>query len=167
MKNITRSRRLQPLSYDFFFWCAYRKRTALPAFSRQPKVLLTCHVPVLCAQKFKQCSERGAGSIGREQWIQSKVSSPIFLHWMCTFCEHVNSLSLHLSAFKLKHCVPGAPLTYSNDGGVRVIFLGLKFWPKVIFLGLWKTPGFFWVAKKNRGIFLGCEKRTKGFFWVC
>ena len=40
---------------------------------------------------------------------------------------------------------PGAPLTYFNDGGVRRIFLGLTFWPKGIFLGLWKTPGFFWV----------------------
>ena len=27
-------------------------------------------------------------------------------------------------------CSPGAQLTYFNDGGVRVIFLGLKFWPK-------------------------------------
>ena len=25
-------------------------------------------------------------------------------------------------------------------------------------------PGHFWVVKKNGGIFLGCEKRTKGFF---
>ena len=22
-------------------------------------------------------------------------------------------------------------------------------------------------SQKNRGIFWGCEKRTKGFFWVC
>ena len=32
--------------------------------------------------------------------------------------------------------IPGAPLTYFNDGGVRRIFLGLTFWPKAIFLGL-------------------------------
>ena len=51
--------------------------------------------------------------------------------------------------------IPGAPLTYFNDGGVRRIFLGLTFWPKGIFLGLWKTPGFFGVAKT-----------TEGFFWV-
>ena len=32
---------------------------------------------------------------------------------------------------------PGAPLTYFNDGGGGLSdFLGLKFWPKVIFLGL-------------------------------
>ena len=38
---------------------------------------------------------------------------------------------------------PGAPFTYFTDGeeggeggGVRGIFLGLKFWPKGIFLGL-------------------------------
>ena len=32
----------------------------------------------------------------------------------------------------------GSPLTYFNDGGwgVGVIYLGLKFWPKVIFWGL-------------------------------
>ena len=59
---------------------------------------------------------------------------------------------------------PGAPLTYFNDGGVRVIFLGLKFWPKVIFWGLWKTPGFFGVAKKTEVVFLGCKKKIKGFF---
>ena len=46
-----------------------------------------------------------------------------------------------------------------------MIFLGLKFWPKVIFLGLGKTLGFFWVAKENGGIFLGYEKRTKADFF--
>ena len=36
-----------------------------------------------------------------------------------------------------------------------MIFLNLKFWPKVIFLG----------RQKNRGIFQGCEKKDfKGFF---
>ena len=51
---------------------------------------------------------------------------------------------------------PGAPLTYFNDGGVRRIFWGLRFWPKGIFLGLWKTPGFFWVAKTTQGFFGYC-----------
>ena len=36
-----------------------------------------------------------------------------------------------------------------------MIFLGLKFWPKVIFLGL-----------KDAAIFLGRKKTTEGFFWV-
>ena len=36
----------------------------------------------------------------------------------------------------------------------RRIFLGLTFWPKGIFLGLWKAPGFFWVAKTTEGFFL-------------
>ena len=36
----------------------------------------------------------------------------------------------------LRAKTPGAPLTYFNDGGVPVMFLGLRFWPKVIFLGL-------------------------------
>ena len=31
---------------------------------------------------------------------------------------------------------PGVPLTYFTDGEVRRIFLGLKFWPKGISLGL-------------------------------
>ena len=43
-----------------------------------------------------------------------------------------------------------------------MIFLGLKFWPKVIFLGSMKDARIFWVMKKNRGIFFGCEKWTKG-----
>ena len=34
----------------------------------------------------------------------------------------------------------------------------------MIFLGLQKMLGFFWVVKKHRGIFLGCEIGTKGFF---
>ena len=68
--------------------------------------------------------------------------------------------------YKLK---PSAALIYFNDGrdggggGVRVIFWVLKFWPKVTFLGLWKTLGFFGLRKKT-GIFLGSRKRTKGFF---
>ena len=40
-----------------------------------------------------------------------------------------------------------------TGGGVRRIFFGLTFWPKGIFLGLWKTPGFFWVAKTTQGFF--------------
>ena len=35
-----------------------------------------------------------------------------------------------------KAVVPGDPLTYFNDEGVRRIFLGLTFWPKGIFWGL-------------------------------
>ena len=37
---------------------------------------------------------------------------------------------------RLNVVLPGSPLTYFNDGGVRRIFLGLTFWPKGIFLGL-------------------------------
>ena len=34
-------------------------------------------------------------------------------------------------------CIPGAPLTYFNDGGggSKGFFLGLTFWPKGIFWG--------------------------------
>ena len=53
-------------------------------------------------------------------------------------------------------------LMTGGGGGFRVIFLGLKFWPKVIFFGSMKDAGIVLGRKKNRGIFLGCEKRTKG-----
>ena len=71
--------------------------------------------------------------------------------------DRVNVL-LHRTVFVDSDLRPGAPLTYFNDGGgrggVRRIFLGLTFWPKRIFMGLWKTPGFFWVAKTTEGFFL-------------
>ena len=38
---------------------------------------------------------------------------------------------------------PGAPLTYFTDRDVWGIFLGMKYWPKGIFWGLWKMRGFF------------------------
>ena len=50
---------------------------------------------------------------------------------------------------------PGALLTYFNDGGVRRIFLGLKFWPKGIFWGSMKDAGIFLGRENNTGIFLG------------
>ena len=50
-------------------------------------------------------------------------------------------------------------------GGGPSDFLGLKFRPKVIFWVYEIRRDFFGSRKKNRGIFLGCEKRTKGFFW--
>ena len=37
-----------------------------------------------------------------------------------------------------------------------MIFLGLKFWPKVIFFG----------SMKDAGIFMGREKKTEGFFGI-
>ena len=46
-------------------------------------------------------------------------------------------------------------------------FLGSEIVAKSDFFGSMKDAGIFWVAKKSRGIFLGYEKRTKGFFWVC
>ena len=64
-----------------------------------------------------------------------------------------------LSSTFLKHIKK----TQGRGGGVRVIFLGLKFWPKVIF-GSMKVAGIFWVAKKTRGFIGGCEKRIKVFF---
>ena len=48
-------------------------------------------------------------------------------------------------------------------GGVRVISLGLKLWPKVIFLGLWKKPGFFGGTKKTEGFFGVVKKGLRDF----
>ena len=65
--------------------------------------------------------------------------------------------------------VPGAQLTYFNDGGgggVRVSFFGSEILAKSNFFGSMQDAGIFLGPEKNRGIFLGCEKRTKGFFWV-
>ena len=89
--------------------------------------------------------------------------------WIIKLC--INSLltqkNLSLKNMLLK-VLPGAPLTYFNDregGGGPSYFFGSEILAKVNFWGLWKTPGFFGVARKSRGIFLGCKKRTKGFFW--
>ena len=54
----------------------------------------------------------------------------------------------------------GAPLTYFDDGGwggggdVRMIFLDLKYWPKVI-LGVHERCLDFYGSRKKTGIFLG------------
>ena len=42
----------------------------------------------------------------------------------------------------------------TRGGGVRVIFWGLKFWPKVIFFG----------SMKDARIFLGFEEKQRDFF---
>ena len=51
--------------------------------------------------------------------------------------------------------VPGFPLTYFNDGGPSDFF-GSKLLAK----------SDFFRSMKNTRIFLGCVKRTKGFFGV-
>ena len=58
------------------------------------------------------------------------------------------------------------PHSRGGGGGVSDI-LDLKFWPKVIFLGLCKDARIFLGREINRGMFLGCKIRTKGFFGVC
>ena len=67
-------------------------------------------------------------------------------------------------AKKISQVPAGAPLTYFNDRGPSD-FLGRKFWLKVIFLGLWKTPGFFWVAKKGLRDFFAYAKKV-AISWV-
>ena len=52
--------------------------------------------------------------------------------------------------------------------GVRVIDWGLNFWSRVIFGGgVCEKRWDFLRSRKKQSDFLGCEKRTKGFFWVC
>ena len=66
-------------------------------------------------------------------------------------------------------------MTYFNDGGIRVIFLGLKIWPKMNKFGVYerrpdflgsrrRTEGFFWVAEKGLRVFLGYAKKSSDFF---
>ena len=63
--------------------------------------------------------------------------------------------------------IPGAPLTYFNDGGGGGCprdFFGSEILAKSDIFGPMKDAGIFLGRGKNRGIFLGYEKRTKGFF---
>ena len=50
---------------------------------------------------------------------------------------------------------PHSHILMMGGGGVRVIFLGLKFWSKVNFL---------FGSMKYARIFLGCKKTQKEFF---
>ena len=59
---------------------------------------------------------------------------------------------------------PRGPLTYFNDGGVRVILGGLKFWPKVIFWGSMKDAGILLGREKNQDFFaLRSKKGIRDF----
>ena len=48
-------------------------------------------------------------------------------------------------------------LMTGRGGGVRSDFFGSKILAKTDFFG----------SMKDAGIILGCEKRNRGFFWVC
>ena len=54
---------------------------------------------------------------------------------------------------------PGAPLTYFNDGGFRVNFLGRKFLAKSDLFGSMKDAGIFLGREKEPGIFGGLLKK--------
>ena len=58
-------------------------------------------------------------------------------------------------------------MTGEGGGGGPSDFLGSEILAKSDFFGSMKDAGIFWVAKKKPRDFLGCEKRTKGFFGVC
>ena len=61
-------------------------------------------------------------------------------------------------------------LMTGGEGGLRVIFLDLKFWPKVFFLGSMKDVEIFlgrkWVAKKElRDFFWGMLRKVLSDFF--
>ena len=78
---------------------------------------------------------------------------------------------------KLSGWIPGAPLTYFNDGGggggpsdvfrSEILAKGDLFGSMKdagIFLGRKKKQGFFWVMKKELRNFLGYVKKSSDFF---
>ena len=53
----------------------------------------------------------------------------------------------------------------TGRGGGPSDYFGYEILAKGDFLGLRKTPGFFWVAKKNtEGFFFACKKELRNFF---
>ena len=55
---------------------------------------------------------------------------------------------------------PRAPLTYSNDGGLRVIFGGSEILAKSDFGGSMNYAGIFLGREKNKRDFLGLRKKN-------
>ena len=107
-----------------------------------------------CDLYFRPSYRKQFGSKIRT-WIftvhHSVAQNSISDMWLSTFEISVGRLC---SVTNIAVKTPRATLTYLMTG-VRRIFLGLTFCPKGIFLGLWKTWGFFGVAKT-----------TERFFWV-
>ena len=62
---------------------------------------------------------------------------------------------------------PHSHILMTGRGAGLSDFFGSEILAKSDFFGSMKDAGIFWVAKNNRGIFWGCEERTKGFFLVC
>ena len=72
----------------------------------------------------------------------------------------------------IRAVVPQGPhshilMTGGGGGGSPSDFFGSEISAKSDFFESMKDAGIFLGAKNNRGFFGGCEKRTKGFFWVC
>ena len=63
----------------------------------------------------------------------------------------------------MKTQVPHSRILMLGGGGGLSDFFVSEIWPKVIFLGLWKMPGFFWVVKKTEGLFWVAKKGLRDF----
>ena len=79
---------------------------------------------------------------------------------------HITCISILRSLRKCMNRFPEVPLTYFNDGGGGG---GLSdfFGSEILAKSVWvyeRHRDFSGLRKKHRGSFLGCEKRTKGFF---
>ena len=76
----------------------------------------------------------------------------------------------HLDNFISFPLIPRAPLTHFNGGGGGgpSDFFGSEILAKSDFFGSMIYAGIFLGRViKTEVCFLGCEKRTKGFFWEC
>ena len=55
------------------------------------------------------------------------------------------------------------------EGGGSKCFFGSEILAKIDFFGSMKDTGrdLFWGREKKQRDFFGCNKRTRGIFWVC
>ena len=83
-----------------------------------------------------------------------------------TTCSHLAPRG-RSRMFPLKNlCIfhPGTPLTYFNDGVVRMIFLGSQILAKSDFFGSKKDARIFLCCKKKQRDFFGLQKKKEGIF---
>ena len=130
-----------------FGWHAFLKNRKLRCF--WDRIITHMHL-----YRYKQRKEEASRLESKRHWKSLILLTIIFFYILfCCCILHTQRPHSHI-------LMTGG----GGGGGVRVIFLGLKCWPKVIFLGLWKTPGIFWVAKKTKKFFWVAKKGIRDFF---